>query len=81
MGVPRFPRYQVGNFSVAENSQPPTSSQDVSSQTANQQNAKRDEVLNHMLKMKPQPKVSQQLTILPDGDDYSDTNISKGNKR
>jgi hypothetical protein len=75
---------QVGNFNVAKSSKPSTSSQDVNSQNADAKNTKRDEVLKRMLKMKPQPHVkpdvSQQLNFA-DSKDYSDTNISKGNKR
>jgi hypothetical protein len=54
---------------------------DANSQNANEQNAKRNEVLERMLKVKRQPKVSQQLKIFPDGKEYSDTNISEGNER
>ena len=68
---------------MAKPSQLVNPTQDVSSQNANSQNAKRDEVLKRMLKMKPQrhaKEVSQQLN-LSDEQEYSDANISKGNKR
>jgi hypothetical protein len=71
---------KVEIYSMARSSQPVSSSQN-----ANSQNAKRDEVLKRMLKMKPQPhgkktdRLSQQLNFNA-AEDYSEPNISHGNK-
>jgi hypothetical protein len=69
-----FPRFQDGNFRMAK-----------SSQSANLQNAKRDEVLKRMLKMKPQPHnksknlKERQLDFAVSKDSASD--ISDGNEK